>query len=59
MRIVKPIRGGYLVPVPVTSKGLAPTVTAVYSAMGPQNLLDVAHFPKMGVVEIRDESSDT
>jgi hypothetical protein len=48
-----------LVPVPVTTKGLAPTVTAVYSAMGPQNLLDVAHFPKMGVVEIRDENSDT
>ena len=48
-----------MVPVPVTSKGLAPTVTAVYSAIGPQNLLDVAHFPKMGVIVIRDEGSDT
>lgn len=55
--MMKKIRGGYLIPTPVTSQGLCPTITAVYSALGPQNLLDVAHFPKMGVIEVRYEEN--
>ena len=34
---------------PVTADGLAPTITAVYEALGPANLLSVGHYPKVGV----------
>ena len=34
---------------PITSDGCAPTITAVYEALGPANIISVAHYPKMAV----------
>lgn len=38
--------------VPQTADGCCPTLTAVYEALGPANLISVAHFPKAGGVVI-------
>ena len=38
--------------IPTTSDGCCPTLTAVYDALGPANLLSVAHFPKAGALVI-------
>lgn len=37
---------------PVTADGCAPTITAVYEALGPANMISTAHFPKVGIGEI-------
>lgn len=37
------------IPMPTTTDCVAPTITAVYEAMGPANMLSVGHYPKMGV----------
>jgi hypothetical protein len=34
---------------PTTANGVAPTITAVYDALGVSNMISVAHYPKMGV----------
>lgn len=38
-----------LVGLPTTADGVAPTITAVYEALGVANMISVAHYPKMGV----------
>ena len=40
------------IPMPTTTDGVAPTITAVYEAMGPANMISVGHYPKMGVCVI-------
>lgn len=45
-RIAPPLR---LVGLPTTADGVAPTITAVYEALGVANMISVAHYPKMGV----------
>lgn len=39
-----------LIVVPQTAGGCCPTLTAVYEALAPANLLSVGHFPKAGVM---------
>lgn len=34
---------------PVTADGCAPTITAVYEALGPANIISCGHYPKMAV----------
>lgn len=34
---------------PITSDGVAPTITAVYEKLGPANFISVTHYPKIGV----------
>ena len=34
--------------IPTTTDGCCPTLTAVYEALGPANLVSVAHYPKAG-----------
>ena len=34
---------------PLTRDGVSPTITAVYEALGPANMISVAHYPKVGV----------
>lgn len=34
---------------PMTQDGCAPTITAVYGAVGVANLISVKHYPKVGV----------
>lgn len=48
-----------MIPVPVTSKGLSHTITAAYPAISTANIMDLSHFPKMGVIDVRYENSDT
>lgn len=57
--MMKKIRGGYLIPTPVTQQGLSPTITAAYPAISTANIMDLSHFPKMGVIDVRYENSDT
>ena len=38
-----------LIGLPITSDGCAPTITAVYEALGPANIISVAHYLKMAV----------
>lgn len=38
-----------LIVLPVTADGCCPTLTAVYEALGPANIISVGHFPKAGV----------
>lgn len=41
-----------MIVVPQTADGCCPTLTAVYEALGPSNLLSVGHFPKAGVMMV-------
>lgn len=38
-----------LIGLPTTKDGCAPTITAVYETIGPANMMNCGHFPKMGV----------
>lgn len=38
-------RGGYCLPVNVTGDGCAATLTTRYDAVGPTNILTLAHYP--------------
>ena len=46
-------------PTPVTRTGMSPTITAAYPAISAANIMDLSHFPKMGVIDVRYEDSDT
>ena len=37
--------GGYLIPVNVTADGCAATLTTRYDAVGPTNIITLAHYP--------------
>ena len=47
-------RGGYCQPVNVTADGCAATITTRYDAVGPTNILTLAHYP-MTVILIEYE----
>lgn len=42
---MKPMRGGYCLPVNVTGDGCAATLTTRYDAVGPTNIITLAHYP--------------
>ena len=53
----KPIRCGELIPVNTTRDGMSATLTTRYEAIGPTNILSLAHYP-MTVAMIRYNETD-
>lgn len=49
------MRVSRVIVVPQTKDGCCPTLTAVYDALGPANLLSCGHFPKAGVMVVYEE----
>lgn len=40
------------IPTPTTKDGCAPVITAPYARVSFANMIETAHFPRMGVIEI-------
>ena len=51
---IKPTMGGYLLPVNTTGDCCAATLTTRYDAVGPTNIITLAHYP-MTVILIEYE----
>ncbi len=43
-------RGGQIAPVNVTADGCAATLTTRYDAIGPTNILTLAHYPMTAIL---------
>ena len=43
------MKASRMIGLPVTADGCAPTITAVYEALGPANLISTGHYPKVGI----------
>ena len=58
-----PTRGGHMlfqIPTPTTSSGAAPTLMATgYGSADYKNFYSVGHFPKLGILEVWSDDTDT
>ena len=42
------------IPIPLTTDGCAPAITATYEYASFANMISTAHYPRMGVIEVGD-----